>query len=298
MGQEVALSETLELTCLRIEHEPPVGRIVFSRPEVLNALDWRVYDPGSEFTRCIDALEADPAIKVIVLKGDGRAFSVGGDFAGTHGGKDVEAAEDLLWLDAVIAQSVRLWKSPKPTIAQVHGYCLGAGLMFAMACDLVYVADDARIGQTEARMQGLAPDFTRWPITMGIRRTKEFLFSGDVLTGSEASDFGMVNNALPAEDLEKYVEWMARRIALVDGDLLALYKRAVNHVADAMGLPEMLAIGTAYQALSHTAAVRRKFWKEVKDLGPKEAFSMRDSAFGGAVPRSELWEQAKRNDVE
>src|SRR5882757_2596836 len=113
MEQEATLSEKLELTCLRIELDAPVGRIVFSRPEILNALDWRVYDPGAQFTRCIDALEADPEIKVIVLKGDGRAFSVGGDFAGTHGGKDVEAAEDLRWLDAVIAQSVRLWKSPK-----------------------------------------------------------------------------------------------------------------------------------------------------------------------------------------
>jgi enoyl-CoA hydratase len=282
-----------DLSSLRIEITEPIGRIVFNRPEKLNALDERVYNPGGEFSQALDILEASPGVRVIILKGAGRAFCVGGDFSGTHGGKNVAPADDIAWMEGINEQSARLWRSPKPTIAQVHGYCIASGLIFAMGCDLIFAAEDARLGEPAARSIGLPPDLARWPLLIGIRRMKELLYTGDTVTGAEAAAMGLVNTAVPADELEAYVEWVAGRIALVDPDLIGLYKRAANDVAEAAGLKYSIGLGSAYQALAHRVPERQKFWTRVEAEGPKAAFSARDDRFGGAVPRSILWEQKK-----
>jgi enoyl-CoA hydratase len=291
---EGAKATSKEWTSLRAEFEAPVGRLVLNRPEKLNALDWRAYRPGDEFSQALDALEADREIKVIILKGAGRAFCVGGDFSGEHGGKDLAPADDMAWMEGLSAQSLRLWRSPKPTIAQIHGYCLASGLLFALGCDLLYVAEDARIGATSSRSTGLPPDLVRWPWLFGIRRAKEMLFTGDVFTGREAADMGIVNSAHPAGELEEYVEWMARRIALLDNDLLGIYKRAINDASEVSGFRPSVALGSAYQALVHWVPKRQAFWERVKEYGPKAAFSARDEAYGGATPRSLLWQSRPR----
>ena len=294
MSEAAGSNNPPTFTAIKVEYDGPIGRLILNRPEKLNALDWRMYRPGDEFSQALDALEANPDVKVIIIKGAGRAFSSGGDLQGEHGGKDLPPVDDLKWMEALQSNALRLWRGSKPTISQVHGYCLAAGLIFAMASDLVYVAEDARLGQPEARAIGMASDFAHWPLSIGLRRTKELLFTGDVVTGREAADMGMVNAALPPDELEAYVEWIAHRLAMVDPDLLGLYKRAVNDVADTMGLSQTFAIGAKYQALAHWIPRRQAFWAEIKEHGPKAAFRARDDAFGGATPRSALWEQHKQ----
>jgi enoyl-CoA hydratase len=282
---------TVEWSSLKAEFDGPIGWLVFNRPEKLNALDWRACRPGEEFSQALDLLEATGDVKVIVLKGVGLPFCVGGDFSGDHGGLDLSRVEDMAWIEALTEQALRLRRSPKPTIAQIQGYCIASGLIFASGCDLMFAAEDARLGVTPVRASGLPPDLGRWPLLIGIRRMKELLFTGDTMTGREAANLGVVNGAVPLAELEPYVAWLARRISLIDSDLLGLYKRAPNDAADAAGLRETIALGSTYQALAHWTPKRGEFRDRVETDGPKGAYSARDDAFGGSTPRSILWER-------
>ena len=170
-------------------------RIVLDRPAKLNALSGPLI---AELLAALDAAIADPAVRVIVLEGAGRAFSSGYDL-----GEEVEGGVDgpVQWralLAADVAATLRILDCPKPVIAQVHGYALAGGLEIAMACDLIVAAEGTRLGEPEIRY-GSAPVTLLMPYLIGQKKTRELLLTGDLIDAVEAERIGLVNRVVPAE---------------------------------------------------------------------------------------------------
>ncbi|MGZ8528575.1 MAG: enoyl-CoA hydratase/isomerase family protein, partial [Candidatus Limnocylindrales bacterium] len=168
-------------------------RLVLDRPDRLNALNHELVDA---LDRAIDAAATDPAVRVVVIEGAGRAFSAGYDL-----NEEVDEVIEgpLQWRDLLardIAVTMRLWDCPKPVIAQVHGYCLAGALELAMACDLIVAADGTKLGEPEIRY-GSAPVTLLMPALIGQKKTRELLLTGDLIDAAEAERIGLVNRVVP-----------------------------------------------------------------------------------------------------
>jgi enoyl-CoA hydratase len=186
----------------------------------------------------------------------------------------------------VVEGCFKVWDLAKPVIAQVHGWCLAGGSELAVACDLVYVAEDAQIGYPAVRTMS-PPDNQYHAWLMGMRPAMEMMLTGDAMSGLEAVRLGFANRAFAADQLEAEVLAMAERIAQVDPELAQLNKRLVHRQMEAMGLRAGLRAGTDLHALGWHTAASRAYMAQLRG-GVKEALTSRDSAFGdyrtGAKP--------------
>src|SRR5438128_9171 len=185
MGTEVRV---VRLETIDVEYEGAVGRVCLNRPERRNALSPTMV---GEFQAALDLMEEDDAVRVVVIKGRGRTFCSGYDLKayskGEEPGPKRAQSDDLVLCEQTAKSYVRLWEMPKPTIAQIEGYCLAGGIMLGLQCDLVYASTDALIGQPQAATLGTSVEFGLWPLTIGPRQTKELLFTGDVVTGADGA---------------------------------------------------------------------------------------------------------------
>ena len=171
-----------------------------------------------------------------------------------------------------------IWDLAKPVIAQVHGWCLAGGSELATGCDLVYVADDARMGYPAVRFGVPDMHFHAW--FMGMRKAMEMMVTGDHLTGTEAVDRGWANAAFPEADLDDEVLAVAVRIAAMPPDVVRLNKRAVHRQMEYMGMRAGIRAGTELCALgTHTDAMA-EFLADVREAGLTEALQRRDEPFG------------------
>jgi enoyl-CoA hydratase len=184
------------------------------------------------------------------------------------------------WARHVVDGWFRIWDLAKPVIAQVHGHCLAGGSELATSCDLVYVADDARIGYPPTRLMS-PPDNQFHPWLLGMRTAMEMFLTGDAITGAQAAAKGFANRAFPAAELETAVLGIAERVALVPTELQQINKRSVHRAMEIMGLRAAIRSGTELQALAFTTepslAYRRQFKRDggsVRDL-----LSQRDAPF-------------------
>ncbi len=217
----------------RLGAEERLARITLNRPDRMNALS---PDLLNELDRALHELEEDPAVRVIILRGAGRAFSAGYDLVTPRRSQDYQAAAEgrrSVWrtrtnMVRVSDLYLYLWNMAKITIAEVHGYCIAGGCELAMMTDLVIAADNAKLGHPGTRGLGTSRTAVLWPLIIGMRKSKELLYTGDSISGTEAERIGMVNKAVPAADLESTVLQWANRIAIQAADSLALQKRSVN----------------------------------------------------------------------
>jgi enoyl-CoA hydratase len=182
------------------------------------------------------------------------------------------------WPRHVVEGFFRIWDLAKPVIAQVHGYCLAGGTELATACDLVYVAEDAKIGYPVVRSIS-PPDNQFYPWIVGLRRAMELMLTGDHMSGAEAVDCGFANRAFPEAQLEASVLDIAVRVAQVPTDLQQINKRAVHRQMDAMGIRAGIRAGTEMQQLATFTASTQAHLAELSK-GLTEALSKRDAAFG------------------
>lgn len=256
---------------------PAVRRLTLNRPEKRNALSNGL---RSLLFRHMREADADPTIRVLVLRGDGVCWSAGYDLA-----QDPReplprhaAPVDGFWARHVVEGWFEMWDYATPVIAQVHGYCLAGGTELAAACDLVYVAEDAVIGYPPVRLMS-PPDMTWQPWLMGMRRAMEALLTGDGMSGVEAVAAGFANRAFPVEDLEQAVLRVAERVANVPPDLLALNKRAVHRAMDVMGIRAGVRATTDLQALGFHQPSSRAYSAKLAE-GLTAALSDRDAPFG------------------
>jgi enoyl-CoA hydratase len=166
----------------------------------------------------------------------------------------------------------------KPIIAQVHGWCLAGGSELATACDLVYVAEDARIGYPPVRMMS-PPDNQFHPWLCGLRSAMEMMLTGDAIDGIEAVRVGFANRAFAERELDAEVLMIAERIAKIPTDVQQLNKRSVHRAMEIMGLRAAIRAGTEIQALALTTASSRKTFAEIGE-NVSDGLSARDAAFG------------------
>jgi enoyl-CoA hydratase len=254
---------------------PHVRRLTLNRPAKRNALSNAL---RGEMFKALDAADADPEVRVMILRGAGVCFSSGYDLAGTGALPYHTAGGQGSWARHVVEGCFRVWDLAKPVIAQVHGWCLAGGSELATACDLVYVAEDAQIGYPPVRTMS-PPDNQYHAWLMGLRPAMEQMLTGDSMSGLEAVRVGFANRAYPAAELETAVTAMASRIAQVDPELAQLNKRLVHRQMEAMGLRQGLRAGTDLHALGWSTRASREYMAKMRE-GVKEALTARDSQFG------------------
>jgi enoyl-CoA hydratase len=262
-----------------------VARLVLNRPERLNAINRQLID---DLRAGVRAANEDGAVHVIVLSGEGRAFCAGYDL--DWGTKAEDAAQrsmagqwdpvrDYLGMSQNVRAFMSLWESPKPVIAQVHGWCVGGGTDMALCSDLIYMAEDAQIGYPPARVWG-EPTTVMWVYRLGLEHAKRLMLSGQALGGLEAERVGLVSKAVPAAELAATVDQMASRLATVPLTQLVMSKLLVNQAYENMGMRTSQTIGTILDGIArHTPdgiAWRDMAMKE----GFREAVRRRDAPWG------------------
>ncbi|MFN3523599.1 MAG: enoyl-CoA hydratase-related protein [Phenylobacterium sp.] len=254
---------------------PHVRRLTLNRPAKRNALSNAL---RGELFAALEAADRDPEVRVIVLRGAGTCFSSGYDLSSLGELPFHTAGGQGQWARHVVEGCFRMWDLAKPIIAQVHGWCLAGGSELAVACDLVYVAEDAQIGYPAVRTMS-PPDNQYHAWIVGMRAAMELMLTGDAISGTEAVRLGFANRAFPADRLEDEVLAMAQRIAKVDPELAQLNKRLVHRQMEAMGLRAGLRAGTDLHALGWHTRASREYMAELRQ-GVTQALSSRDSKFG------------------
>jgi 2-(1,2-epoxy-1,2-dihydrophenyl)acetyl-CoA isomerase len=229
---------------IRHELRDGVATITLARPESLNALNATM---RRELLGALKAAGRDDAVRAVVITGEGRGFCSGADLRGGSGERDFRRVLTDEYNPLVTA--VR--ELPRPVIAAVNGVAAGAGMSLALACDLVYAADDARFILAFGRI-GLVPDsgLTRTLVRgLGRHRAAALIFKGEPLGAVEAQAAGLVNGVVPAGELAAAAQAAAAALAAAPTRAIALAKRAINHAEDAL-LSESLAMEAALQELA------------------------------------------------
>jgi enoyl-CoA hydratase len=242
-----------------------VGEIVLSRPEKLNAFNQPMLDG---LRAGLEELTQDEGISCIVLRGEGRSFSVGYDVS--HGPKTKNVYADWVNLRGKIQYWRDVWDCPKPVIASVHGHCMGGATMLAVCADITLIAEDAVVGWPTIPLGGgLLSPVSQWLI--GPKRSKELSFiAGSTMSGVEAAALGWANHAVPAGALAERTSAMASAIARTPLEMLVLKKRALNRVMDLQGFSEALMFGAEWDAISHAAPELEPTLQQVRTNGLKE----------------------------
>ena len=247
-------------------------RLTLNRPDKLNAISAELRDA---LTEAIADANADDRVRVIAIAGAGRAFCAGYDLS--------EAAPPTAWgwrdvLARDVAATLAVWSSPKPVIAQVHGYALAGGLELAMACDLVVAADGSQLGEPEIRF-GSAPVTLLMPFVIGQKRTRELLLTGDLIDAAEAERIGLINRVVPADELVAAVDALAGKLARVPPDVMAPTKLMLNRAMDAAGFAAAVEMGLDLQSFVNMSETAREFDAIVRRDGLKAALAWRDERY-------------------
>lgn len=206
----------MEYNTLLYEKSEGIATITLNRPEVLNALNQRLW---LELQSALEDAQQDQTITVVILTGQGRAFSSGADLKES---KTRTPDQYRAYLESLQAVSLRIIRYEKPTIAAINGFALGSGYELALACDIRIAAHDAQIGSPEARVSSSVTGgaFRLVQDLVGPGKAKELLFTADNIDGREAERIGLVNKSVESENLMDQARQMAQRI--VKNDLFSL----------------------------------------------------------------------------
>jgi enoyl-CoA hydratase len=257
---------------------PGVRRITLNRPHKRNALN---HPLRRRLFAALHQADADESVRVTVVRGAGSSFSAGYELGDGNVGQEppyFTPGGEGHWPRHVTEGWMSIWDLAKPVIAQVHGYCLAGGSELATGCDLVYVAEDARIGYPAVRFGVPDMQFHAW--FMGMRSAMEMMVTGDAISGVEAARLGWANRAHPAAELEERVLEVAERITRVPPDMVQLNKRTVHRAMDVMGLRAAIRSGTELCALGIHQPSMAAFLTKVRSEGLTHALQERDAPFG------------------
>ncbi|MEQ8263901.1 crotonase/enoyl-CoA hydratase family protein [Pseudohaliea sp.] len=276
----------------RIEYKKYDGRvrITLNRPDKMNALSLGLQ---SELCEALWEADNDKDVHCVILCGRGRAFSAGYDLTGAdkqvpvsriasgeNNYRGMKGIDDDAWqLERAQRFRMALFDMHKPSIAQVHGYCLAGGTDLALLSDMIIAADDATIGFPPARNLGTLPN-NMWIYNIGPQWSKRLTMTGDTITGQEAAHLGLVMKSVPGDLLESEVESLADRFARIDPELLSANKRTINIALELMGARTLQRLAAEMDARGHHTAAADTFVGAVQEHGLKEALRMRDEQFG------------------
>jgi enoyl-CoA hydratase len=257
---------------------PHVRRLTLNRAEKRNALSNRL---RTELFDALHAGDANPDVRVMIIRGAGPCFSAGYDLKPDRSDPPpwYTAGGDGHWPRHVVNGWFDIWDLATPVIAQVHGWCLAGGSELATACDLVYVAEDAQIGYPPVRTMA-QPDMQYHPWLMGMRAAMEQMLTGDAMSGTEAVRLGWANRAFPVDALEREVLAVAERVAMVAPDLQQLNKRAVHRAMEVMGVRTAIRYGSEVLSLSLHQRSSREYLQRLAGGVLTESLDERDEPFG------------------
>ena len=207
--------------------EQGVATIILNRPRALNALNAEMID---ELLHALEQAGEDPEVKVLLLTGAGRAFCFGADISEFRRAQE-QSPQDSAWNLLLKSQKIiRLLSSMrKPTIAALNGFATGLGLDLALACDLRIAAERAKLGEAFVSM-GLLPDGGGTfflPRLVGLAKAAEMIFTGEAIEALEAERIGLINRAVPTQDLIKSAQELADKLARGPTLAIGLAKEAI-----------------------------------------------------------------------
>ena len=270
---------------------PRIARLRLNRPDRLNAI---ALGMPAEIRAAVKLAEADDEVHVIIVEGAGRAFCAGYDLVQSGSGREDhpcqqerypwDPMDDYAAMKGYTEDFMALWRSRKPTIAKVHGYAVAGGSDIALCCDLLVMAEDARIGYMPTRVWG-CPTTAMWTYRLGPARAKQLMFTGDLLNGKTAADWGLANMAVPADQLEAQTLKLALRIAGVPRSHLAMHKLVVNQAMLSMGLEQTQMFATVFDGITRHNPEGLWFRRQAQAHGFKNAVEWRDS--GRAIPEGD-----------
>jgi len=279
---------------LQIEKDaqnPRIARLVLSRPEKLNAINEPM---PRELRAAVEWANADDEVHVIVVEGAGKGFCGGYDLAYFGEGEIDHPCQqerapwdpmvDYAYMKRNTEDFMSLWRSAKPTIAKVHGAAVAGGSDIALCCDLMVIAEDARIGYMPTRVWG-CPTTAMWTYRLGPTRAKQMMFTGDTIDGRTAAAWGLANEAVPLERLEAATMALANRIASVPRSHLAMHKMVVNQVLLSMGLEQTQSLATLFDGITRHNPEGVWFRRLAQAEGFKSAVAWRDS--GKPIPEGD-----------
>ncbi|QFU76590.1 crotonase/enoyl-CoA hydratase family protein [Halioglobus maricola] len=269
-----------------------VATITFNRPERLNAI---TFELARELPRVIDAAAADPEVHVIVLQGAGKGFCGGYDLQ-EYAEQQSEhpcGQDEMPWDQTADFQAMwectqhymSIWRCNKPVIAKVHGAAVAGGSDIALCCDMILMADDARIGYPPTRVWGI-PTTMMWVYRLGIEQAKRMLFTGDLVSGKEAETMGLIQQSVPANELDTAVQALCDRIKGVPRNQLMMSKMVVNQAYEAMGMANTQRFATLFDGFARHSPEGKWFEERARDVGYKQAVAERDSGEPIAEGRS------------
>ena len=273
------------MNTLLYEVDGRVARITLNRPERGNGI---TLDMPRELAECVERANLDPGVHAIALAGAGKGFCGGYDL--------VESAERELpnhdpsepWdpvLDwQMMSRNLRgfmsLFNSDKPVLCKVHGFCVAGGSDMALCADLLVIADDARIGYPPARVWGV-PTSALWAARVGEQRAKRLLFTGDLIDGRTALEWGLAIEAPPAADLDERFEALLERVALTPVNQLVMMKLLVNQALYAQGLHATQALGVFFDGIARHTPEGYEFARRAAEQGWQAAVRERDEPYDG-----------------
>ena len=263
-----------------------IATITLNRPAKANTLRMEVIEGLNDG---LANANRDPEVKVIVLEGAGDNFCGGFDFSGGlehYGALKEDGYDPGLDVNMVTNQYTTyiqgfmgLWRGGKPTIAKIHGYCVGGGSEMALCADLVIASDCARIGTPYARVWGCHLT-GMWVQRLGLAKAKYYALTGEWVSGKEAAAIELINFSYPLEELDAEVQKLAEKLTTIPLTQLVAMKLIVNQAHDNMGLQSTQTLGPILDGIMRNTPEGREFVRVAASDGVREAITRRDGPFG------------------
>src|SRR5215475_9959186 len=285
---------------LRTEVDGGVCSIVLTRAREYNTITPALRD---ELSAAIDAADADPGARVILLRAEGPAFCAGYGLDWSTSaqseeqvpGQPAEGTRRRVWdsvadwrfMRSFVDVYMKLWYAQKPTVAAVQGWCIGGGTDMVLCADLVVAGEGARFGYPPSRVWG-TPTTAMWVYRMGLERAKRYMLTGDEIPARKAAEIGLILEVVPDVQLLDHALGLARRIARVPTNQLMMLKLLCNQTAEHLGLAQTRLLGTLFDGIARHTQEGLDFVRRAEDVGFRQAVRERDDPFGdyGSRPKS------------
>jgi enoyl-CoA hydratase len=276
---------------LRTETRDGVRHIVLTRAAEYNTI---TPDLRDELSVAIDQADADPDVRVILLRAEGKAFCAGYGLDWSTRAQSGEAVRERVW-DSVadyrmmrrfVDVYLKLWYASKPTIAAVQGWCIGGGTDMVLCADLIVAGESASFGYPPSRVWG-TPTTAMWVYRMGLEKAKRYLLTGDEIPARTAAEIGLILEVVPDDDLHAHATALAVRMAQVPTTQLVMLKLLCNQTVEQMGMRATNTLGTLFDGIARHTQEGLDFVDRAQEVGFREAVRERDDPFGdyGSRPR-------------
>ena len=269
---------------IRTETDAGVRSIVLCRPDAYNTITPQLRD---ELIAAVDAADADPDVRVMLLRAEGPAFCAGygldwateAQAAEDASGRVWDSVADLAGISTFVAAYLKLWYARKPVVAAVHGWCIAGGTDMVLCADIIVAGEGATFGYPPARVWG-TPTTAMWVHRIGLERAKRYLLTGDEIPAPEAARIGLILETVPDDQLLGHATALARRIALLPESQLVMLKLLCNHTIENMGFPTSRLLGSLFDGIARHTQEGRDFVERAAEVGFRQVVRERDDPFG------------------